>query len=312
MSVERRALVSSVRLCDLSLERRIALASFLGLLLAFYGLAQVKLVHAVGGGDSIPGAGRVLARYHGDPARSRLHHVLDPTLSANDPTRMFDALGSREEERSARRGKILAWVERGAPRDEWHTVSTIFTGESTCGACHSARQDGDRQRLKADVPFESFEQVVKFARPGTGMSVHELATSSHNHLIGFAIVALMTSWAFTLTRWRGPLVRTLVLLSFGGAAVDVSCWWLTRAFGHPYEYGVILGGGAFGAAVLAMALLSLDELVLDGRTGRFIAPLARALHLGEPVSPRLAATRSSGSIEATVKGDARGDAEVRP
>ena len=253
---------------------------FLFLTIGFYGLAQVKLVTAAGDGDGLPGPARVLARYHGDPARSMLHHVLDPALSATDPTRMFDALGASDAERSDRRREILAWVERGALKDEWHMVAPAFTGETTCGACHSTRMDGDRRRLKADVPLETYEQVAVFARPATGMSIADLATSSHNHLMGFAIVALVTSWIFIHTRWRGPIVRLLVLASFGGAAVDVACWWLTREVGHPFEYGVILGGGMFGAAVMGMAVLSLDELCLKGRVGRLAAPIVRALRLG--------------------------------
>ena len=272
--------MSTTRLSELSLERKFALASFLVLLLGFYGLAQIKLVTSAGGGGGLPGPARVLARYHGDPARSLLHHVLDPTLSATDPMRMFDALGSSEAERSDRRRTILGWVERGALKDEWHMVAPTFTGESTCGACHSTRTDGDKHRLKADVPLETFEQVARFAKPAAGMSIHDLATSSHNHLIGFAVVALLASWIFTHTRWRGPIVRLLVLASFGGAAIDVACWWLTRAIGHPFEYGVILGGGAFGASVMGMTVLSLDELCLGGRLSRLAAPLVRALHLG--------------------------------
>jgi hypothetical protein len=272
--------VTTIRLADLSPERRLALASFLFLVIGFYGLAQVKLVTATGDGDSVPGPARVFARYHGDPTRSVLHHVLDPALSPTDPTRMFDALGSNETERSDRRREILAWVERGAIRDEWHTVAPTFTGESTCGACHSTRMDGDRRRVKADIPLETYEQVAEFAKPATGMSIHDLATSSHNHLIGFAIVALVTSWIFTHTLWRGAIVRLLVLASFGGAAIDVACWWFTRSVGHPFEYGVILGGGLFGGAVMGMAILSLDELCSNGRLGRLVAPVVRALRVG--------------------------------
>ncbi len=193
---------------------------------------------------------------------------------------MFGALGSTDAERSDRRREILSWVERGAPKDEWGSVAPTFTGESTCGACHSTKTDGERRRVRSDLPFETYEQVAVFARPGSGMSIHDLATSSHNHLMGFALVALVTSWIFIHTRWRGAIVRVLVLASPTGAALDVACWWLTRGLGHPFEYGVIVGGGVFGAAVMGMALFSLDELCCGGRVGRLVAPLVHALRLG--------------------------------
>jgi hypothetical protein len=51
-----------------------------------------------------------------------------------------------------------------------------------------------------------------------------------------------------------------IVLAFVGAAVDVASWWLTRAYGAPFQWGVIAGGAAFGAAIVWMSALSLGEL----------------------------------------------------
>jgi hypothetical protein len=269
--------VTGTRLSDLSRERRLALGLFLLLLLAFYGLAQVKLLTSVGG-ERYPGPAAVLAKYHGDPKKSVFHKVLDPALPVTDPRNMFQYLGGSDEDRAARRTAILAWVDGGAPREGWLPLSTIFTGDDTCAMCHSTK--GPEPRARSDLPFETYDQVVEAARRDTGMSIHDLATSSHNHMMGFAVVAILASWIFTATRWRGPLVPILVAGAFVGAAVDVGSWWLTRWHGSPFQYGVILGGGAFGACVMAMVVLSLDELWLRGGLGSLLARATAALRLG--------------------------------
>jgi len=264
------------RLAELPAVRRLAVGLFLVCMLAFYALAQVKVFTAVGGG-SFPGPEAVLAKYHGDRRNSRLHVVLDPRLSTSDSKRMYDHLGTTDDERAGNRVKVLAWVEAGAPASGWGALEPIFTGDSTCGGCHSTK---DETRTKRDLPFERHEQVAPFAAPDAGMSLADLTTSSHNHMFGFAVVALLVSLIFTATRWRGPLVPLLVASAFVGALLDVAAWWLTKTWGSPFHLLVIAGGAAFGGSVLAMVALSLDELWLKGAVGRRLAPLVAALRLG--------------------------------
>ena len=273
--------MNAPRLQDLSRERKLALGLFLLLLLGFYGLAQVKLFTAVSDGSGYPGAEQVLKRYHGDPGKSLLHRVLDPSLPVTEPKRMYGYLGATDEEQAANRTKVLSWVERAAPRAEWAAVAPIFSGDSTCGQCHSTKPDAEgKPRTRADLPFETYEQVVAASQPDTGMSIHELSTSAHNHMMGFAVIAILASWIFTATRWRGPIVFLLILGAFLGAAVDVGSWWLTHFYGHPYEYLVLIGGGLFGCCTMGMVLLSLDELWLCGALGSLLAKIVGALRLG--------------------------------
>ena len=266
------------RLTSLSPSRRLAVGSFLLLLLGFYGLSQLQLVAAVGDGGRYPTSDDVLVKYHGDPSRSRLHKVLDPSRPLSDPKNMYQNLSAQEDARPALRRKILAWVEAGMPRSGWAEVGPIFSSAESCASCH--RVKGDPEPVKRDLPLETYEQVVASAGADTGISVRELATSSHNHVMGFAVVALLTSLVFSGTRWRGPIVPLLVVGAFGGSVIDVSSWWLTKAWGHPWEFGVLLGGGIFGACTMAMVTLSLDELGFDGRVGSLVERLARPLRLG--------------------------------
>ena len=260
--------------------RRLAVALFLVFVLFLYLLAQAKLVLTVAR-NGIPGPSDVLVRYHGDPARTVLHRVLDPGLAADDPTRMYPYLGASEEECQRRRAQVLAWAVAGAPREGWPAVAPIFQGAQTCGQCHTKKPDDQgAPRAKADLPFDTYEGVVAAARIDSGMSIHELLTSAHNHAFGFATLALLVSWIFTASAWRGRMVPILVLLAFGGALVDIACWFLTKYVGSPFQHGVMLGGGAFGGSVTAMTLLSLDELLLGGRGGALLSRVTGPLGLG--------------------------------
>ena len=274
--------MSGFTLATLSPPRRLIVGGFLTLMLLFYAVAQAQIFVAVGGGRSYPGASAVLARYHGDPTKSRLHRVLDPERAPEDPRNMWRYLGPADEDKPTQRKTILSWVEAGMPRERWVEVMPIFTATSTCAAC---RAPGAQ---RADLPFDTYEHVVAAAGPDTGMTLDELTTSSHNHLMGFAVAGLLVGLLFSASRWRGPIVSLLSAGVFVGAAIDVASWWLTHWKGSPFHYGVLLGGGLFGASLTAMAVLSLDELWLRGAIARVVEPAVRALRLGSraPLEPR--------------------------
>jgi hypothetical protein len=258
----------------------LAIGLFLLGLLAFHGLTQVQSALAVGGVAG-PSPADVLHRYHGDPTKSVLHVVLDPALDVNDPKRMYAFLGASDEEMRDRRAAILGWVEGGATREGYAAVRHVFEGELTCALCHSTKPDAEgNPRARRDLPFEGYEQVLAAARPDRGISPADLGTTSHNHLFAFLVGALLVSWAFTGTRWRGPVVPLLVAAAFVGALVDVASWWLTKRHGAPFHLVVMAGGAAWGGSVATMAVLTLDELWLRSSVGRVLAAVLRPLRLG--------------------------------
>ena len=61
---------------------------------------------------------------------------------------------------------------------------------------------------------------------------------------------------------RGPQVVLARRRRVRGAALDVGSWFLTRAWGAPFEYGVMLRGGLFGLATGGMVAVVLDEVAL--------------------------------------------------
>ncbi len=251
----------TLRLGSLPPLARWAIGAFVVLLLAFEGTAQANLWVQSGGGR-LPSPDEVLWKYHGRPRASRLHRVLDAARPRDDPRAMWPFLGDGPAEQAAGRALILSWVDAGAPRERWEEVAPIFTGPLTCGQCHAP---GGK---KENLPFTTYEGVSVVAQPDRGMSWPDLLVSAHNHVFAFAVMALLLSLgtAFTplLGRWR----LLAIAAAFGGAALDVASWFLTKSVGEPFQYGVILGGGLFGAASTAMAAAILLEVARGPRGGR--------------------------------------------
>ncbi|MHC5010519.1 MAG: hypothetical protein ACYTG6_06135 [Planctomycetota bacterium] len=250
----------SKRLSEWPATARVALACFVLLLLGFYALSQANLWVRDGGG-SLPGPDAVLWKYYGRADRSRLHEVLDFDLPDNHPRAMWPwiTLPPTKEAVAPLRQKILDWVEAGAPPEGWDDVAPIFTSREACAQCHFVGGE------KGDVPLQTYEDVLVVAQRSRGLSLSSLLVSAHNHVFAFAVLALLLALAVTHTAVRARLKTLLVVGAFGGAALDVGAWFLTRACGSPWQYAVILGGGLFGACVLAMAALTFDEAVWRGR-----------------------------------------------
>jgi hypothetical protein len=236
---------------------RLAVGCFACLVLGFALLAQVNLWHQVGGGRPATPA-QVLERYHGNPDRTRLHAVLDPALPYTDPHNMSQFLGGsapEDETTLARRAAILGWVDAGAPESGWSEVAPIFTALESCGACHAP--GGERQ----DLPLTTLDEVMVVAQPGVGYPLAPLLISAHNHLFGFATLALLLSLGLCLSRVRGRLRVLLIVAASGGAALDIAAWFLTRAWGAPFHWLILLGGGLFGLSTTLMALFVLRDVV---------------------------------------------------
>lgn len=256
------------RLSDLPALARLGIVLALVLLFGFYLASQATLWVRDGGGR-LPGPDAVLGKYHGRMDASRLHQVLE--LPDSDPRSMavfLDPQG-RPDVTEKRRRAVLGWVEAGTPESGWPPVQDILHVEATCLNCHAPGGE------KEDVPLETLEQVRRVAARGTGMGLSSLLVSAHNHIFSFAVLGLLLSLGLSWTGVRPALGGLLVVAAFAGAALDVGSWFLTRSYGAPWQYTVILGGALFGAATSAMAVLLLDELCLGGRG-------ARALRLGRP------------------------------
>lgn len=255
--------MSDTRLALMPGSRRLAAGLFALLILLFVLLSQANLWFQVGGG-SLPGPEQVLWKYHGKPSATRLHRVLDLSLSEKNPHNMSQFVGgATPEERAALVRRILGWVDAGAPRPAagtppvgWDDVAPIFTGHETCGQCHVAGG------VRADLPLDTYERVQAVAAPDMGVPWGALLISAHNHFFVFAVAALLLSLLLTFTG-LGGLPRTLLILAaFGGPVLDVGGWLLTKQLGAPFHWLVMAGGGMFGGALATMALVIAWEAFL--------------------------------------------------
>ena len=245
------------RLSDLSGTVRLAVGCFAVLVLSFALLAQRNLWEQAGAGAP-PTPQRVLERYHGVPGSSRLHIVLDPALPEDDEHAMYPYLGPTETLRQERRSLILDWVDRGAPEGEWDRVAPIFGGEETCGQCHTT--DGSA----GHVPLSRYDEVVPVATVDGGMPLSRLLISAHNHMFGFAVLALLLSLGLCATRTGRRARALLILAAFVGPLLDIGGWFLTRSFGAPFHWMVMVGGALFGVSATIMAALVLREVLRRG------------------------------------------------
>ncbi len=253
------------RLSALPAPIRLAAGCFAALTLGFALLAQANLWFQVSGGEP-PTPDEVLTRYHGDPDKTRLDDVLDGARDLEDPRNMWQYLGGEgweDEATQSARTLVLDWVRAGAPKDGdagWKTVAPIFTGMGKCGDCHV---EGG---VKADLPFATYADVQPLTQPGGGYPLASLLISAHNHLFGFAVLALLTSLGVCFTNVPGRLKLLLILGASGGAALDIAGWFLTRAWGSPFHGMILTGGALFGLCTTAMALALLVEAAF-GRGG---------------------------------------------
>ena len=252
------------RLSSLPPSVRLAAACFAALILGFALLAQVNLWHQVNGGEP-PSPDVVLKRYHGDPERSRLDDVLDHEAhpSFEDPKNMWQYLGGESWEdpvTQERHKAITDWLRAGATEEGYAKVKPILAGEGACGDCHVPGG------VMGELPFDTYEAVLPLTKPGGKYPLNSLLISAHNHLFGFAALALLLSIGACFTGLPTKLRMLLILGASGGAALDIAGWFLTRSWGSPWHFMIMTGGGLFGLCTTAMALAVLHEAVL-GRGG---------------------------------------------
>jgi hypothetical protein len=157
-----------------------------------------------------------------------------------------------------RRKQILDWVEAGAPESDWTAVEPIFTAIESCGACHAP--GGEKQ----DLPMMSYAEVRPLTQYGSPAPLGPLLITAHNHLFGFAVLALVLSLGVCFTRVGGLPRGLLILGASGGAALDIAGWFLTRQWGSPFHLMVVAGGGLFGLSTTLMALAVLRDAVAGG------------------------------------------------
>jgi hypothetical protein len=135
----------------------------------------------------------------------------------------------------------------------------------SCLTCH-ARSEESKHPIAKKYPLDYFDDVRKFAvsREIKPMEKRVLVMSTHTHALAMAPLTAMVAGLVLCTAWPGFLRRSAALLGCVGLAADVAGWWLARE-SEPLVWVVIIGGGIYSAAMTAMILMVLVDVLRPGR-----------------------------------------------
>lgn len=136
------------------------------------------------------------------------------------------------------------------------------TVKDSCVSCHAAGSSDARAKT---MPLDKFEHMEVYCKNDRGMSLKQLALTSHVHLLGFAVLFAMSGFLFSLTGYNAfvrivmsPMVLTLQLL-------EISCWWLAKLH-VGFAYGIFLLGPMVGLGLAVQLLGILLDLLFRHRT----------------------------------------------
>ncbi len=129
-----------------------------------------------------------------------------------------------------------------------------------CLACHSRGAtlgDGVGER----IPLDYWDDVKKvaFSREINPVDVEILTTSMHTHALSLATLSLVAGGLVLATAWPRRLVHGLIAVIGIALVADLGGAFLARPWSGAIWF-VVVGGGAFSAAVALALLLVLIDL----------------------------------------------------
>jgi hypothetical protein len=189
------------------------------------------------------------------------------------------------KEREMEQRALIAWLEAGAPRDDYDTNEFLVPPERIVGPMTRGMLVGHPDPEKA-------------RRGVNQIDVDSLVQSTHAHLLTFAVLWALTGIVFAFTSyslWLRCIVAPAVLVA---QVADVLCWWLARLpETGPYFAIAILGTGALvGLGVTLQIMLGLFNMYGGkGKVVLLVICLLGAAGLGSVyfkyVAPELAAEK---------------------
>jgi hypothetical protein len=211
-------------------------------------------------------------------------------------------------ERETEKEALLAWIKSGAnsldlendsfclpPPLDKQPIDKRFAMEGPngpsvkinsilqerCVSCHD--KNGGRDAKAANLPLETFDQIKKYLKveSSSAMALDRLAQSTHVHLLGFAMLYMLTGVLFAMTRYPGFLRVVIAPLPLVAQMVDISFWWLARLDGPTGE--MIARAIPISGAVVAVGLLiHIVGTLLDlfGKVGKIVLFVLLAVAAG--------------------------------
>jgi hypothetical protein len=101
-------------------------------------------------------------------------------------------------------------------------IKTLFTNR--CSGCHG--QGGEAEKF----PLEKHDAIVKYLKePSSGaMSVERLASITHTHMMGFAVLFGLTGIIFSFTSYPTKFRAIFGPWTLFFQVIDIGFWWLGR------------------------------------------------------------------------------------
>ncbi|MGD0092987.1 MAG: hypothetical protein ABSE73_23995 [Planctomycetota bacterium] len=256
----------------LDLPRKLLLTAVLAVLAAGFAAGEGCVFHqlalplspsppreGVGGGGGKPSSilDAITFTFHGNRARTRLKEK-----ALGSMRRFFSAFEDAtvlSAEEQADLDRVLAWNDAGAPEGEFlraeqgRTPIFVILERRGCLSCHASGAAAIGN--KKDSPLTTYAGVARFTSPDQGLDAARLLLLTHVHLLGLAVIFLITGAAVGATLWPVWLRGTLMAAGPLGVLATVGGWWAVRYGGAPWAPLVFLGGilmvAGFGLSVLA-------------------------------------------------------------
>lgn len=127
-----------------------------------------------------------------------------------------------------------------------------------CSTCHSP---GGPDAQARKIPLNSFETADAFCHEDRGMSMKQLALTTHVHLLGFSVLFAMTGFLFSLTSWPTWIRIIFVPATLAFQVAEIACWWLAKTH-VAYAYGIFYLGGLIGISLGVQIIGTLIDLII--------------------------------------------------
>ncbi len=227
-------------ICECEFSERLLYTSFVLLMGLGYLMALAFLYTSFENVDGKPGLSveDIAEDYYGNRSGSRLEAAMRGPMSGYIQIKA--------------RGKIVAWIQSGAPESGYKSVVRPILAER-CLDCHSPESGLDIPNLST---YEGIQEVTGI---DTGMSIHSLMKVSHIHLFGIGLILFGVGMVFRRVEMHSGLKSTLIVLPFVAMFVDILAWFLTK-WDPVYAYTVVIAGGVLGLCLAIQIFSSLYQM----------------------------------------------------
>lgn len=257
-------------LCELDLPWKLLVSTFLIVLTSGFVAAELYLKHTTEMADGKEGLSMddITITFHGSDFPKLKQQVMGPmkkyfTESQDVAMLKPDEIADIE--------KVVAWVEKGAPKDEYqyedreknkNSISSILNLRG-CIDCHAA--DATMKGNKHDSPLDTYDNVYKFAQKNpkpVPMDKGRLLSLSHIHLLGMGMMFMLLGIAVASTQWAVWIRSVLIVSGNLSILLDIFGWWGVRQLGASMAPIVMAGGALMAFSFVGSVAASYYDLWL--------------------------------------------------